>query len=212
MEEENIQRAIRESEAEAEKVRQKQQQNQTNINTLAETSFGPAGQAYPNANGYVPAATSSVPLPASSHHGASSSKVSRERPATQPISGPSIQRARALYDFDPDPNQPGELPLRKGDTVRILDRAYAEWWKGECRNRVGIFPVNWVQILPEPTPEEMWAEAQMEANVFAQVGNVDRLLELLRAVEERGDMSRIGDDDEITVSLSSTHVLQASMF
>lgn len=50
-------------------------------------------------------------------------------------------RARALYDFDPDPDQPGELPLRRGDVVRIIDSAYHEWWRGELRGRIGIFPV-----------------------------------------------------------------------
>lgn len=204
-EEEDIQRAIRESELEAEK----QQQQRYSGHGYAPASAIPPQNApqrqfsgggtptpavpSPNLPGGYPGASTSTdkPLPAPFPD----TSVSTSAPVPN---RPMMSRAQALYDFEPDPSQPGELPLRKGDIVRVLERAYAEWWRGECRGRIGIFPVNWVQVLPDPTPEQLAQEAQVEAGVFAQIGQVDQLLDLLRAAEERGDVSNVGDDEQIT--------------
>ena len=65
-----------------------------------------------------------------------------------------------------------------------MEKVYTEWWRGECRGRVGIFPVNWVEVIPDPTREELIREATVEHEVFSRVGEVDRLLELLNRGEE----------------------------
>lgn len=201
-EEEDMQRAIRESELEAERSQSRFGGGYAPPSALPPQHHQPAAQSpapAPSLPGGFPAASTSdanKPLPSVSPGPAQIH--STPAPAAPVPQQPQIMRAQALYDFEPDPSQPGELPLRKGDIVRVLERAYAEWWRGECRGRVGIFPVNWVQVLPEPTAEQLAQEAQVEASVFAQLGSVDQLLDLLRAAEERGESGHVGDDEQVT--------------
>lgn len=222
-EEEDMQRAIRESELEAER-----QQARYGGGYVPAASYNappppqPAQQEYqapppqaspyqpqpavstPGLPGGFPPTDTSKPLPAPSptpplaEQPQQAYQTASSSAAPVPQDQPHISRAQALYDFEPDPTQPGELPLRKGDIVRVLERAYQEWWRGECRGRIGIFPVNWVQELPEPTPQQLADEAQYEAGVFAQISQVDQLLDMLRAAEERQDVGSVGDDEQVT--------------
>ncbi|KAJ7722686.1 hypothetical protein B0H16DRAFT_1599916 [Mycena metata] len=108
--------------------------------------------------------------------------------------GAIITRVRALHPFTP--TEAGELGFEKGDVIKVVDRGYRDWWRGQLRGRTGIFPVNYVEPLPEPTPAELAAEASQEAAVFAQAVNVERLLNMLRALDpSRGD--NLADDEEI---------------
>ncbi|XP_053942739.1 uncharacterized protein LOC104065366 [Cuculus canorus] len=62
------------------------------------------------------------------------------------------QLCRALFDYAPE--LPDELPLQRGDVIRILSkRTEAEgWWDGQCRHRRGLFPTNFVELLAAPVP------------------------------------------------------------
>jgi len=40
-----------------------------------------------------------------------------------------------------------ELPFRKGETVYLIRQIDANWYEGEKAGRVGIFPVNYVEVL-----------------------------------------------------------------
>jgi hypothetical protein len=53
------------------------------------------------------------------------------------------------------------------------------------------------EIIPDPTPESIARDAEVEAQVFAQAGNVDRLLAMLSAADAQG--SSISDDDDLMV-------------
>jgi signal transducing adaptor molecule len=55
---------------------------------------------------------------------------------------PAPKRVKALYDFEP--NEEGELPFKEGDIIRVIDSVYQDWWKGELRGQIGIFPVNYI--------------------------------------------------------------------
>ncbi|EGR44490.1 uncharacterized protein TRIREDRAFT_70251, partial [Trichoderma reesei QM6a] len=91
----------------------------------------------------------------------------------------TVSRVRALFDFVP--TEPGELEFKKGDVIAVLESVYKDWWRGSLRGKTGIFPLNYVEKLADPTPEEMQREAQMEAEVFAEIKNVEKLLTLLSA-------------------------------
>lgn len=39
-----------------------------------------------------------------------------------------------------------ELSFKKGDRFRIIDKIYAEWWKAECNERVGLVPVTYLEL------------------------------------------------------------------
>jgi signal transducing adaptor molecule len=132
---------------------------------------------------------------------ASSSVQQYDQPAQPVPSGTTaatVSRVRALYDFNP--SEPGELQFRKGDIISVLESVYKDWWKGSLHGQTGIFPLNYVEKLQDPTREELEREAQMEAEVFAEIKNVEKLLALLSTSAEsgRGD---VRDNEEITVGI-----------
>jgi len=79
--------------------------------------------------------------------------------------------------------------------IRVVNSAYEGWWKGELDGRIGIFPLTYIEIIPDPTPESIARDAETEAQVFAQAGSVDRLLAMLSAADAQG--SSISDDDDL---------------
>ncbi|KAI0968253.1 hypothetical protein F4678DRAFT_443795 [Xylaria arbuscula] len=125
---------------------------------------------------------SSVPGPSS---GAPAGQGTAATPAaSEPIlphptgtTAATVSRVRALYDFVP--SEPGELEFRKGDVIAVLESVYKDWWRGSLKGQTGIFPLNYVEKLTDPTPDELQREAQMEAEVFAEIKNVEKLLTLL---------------------------------
>ncbi|NWX82118.1 SH319 protein, partial [Nothoprocta pentlandii] len=46
-----------------------------------------------------------------------------------------------------------DLELRSGDTVCLLEKIDAEWYRGKCGNLTGIFPANFVKVVID-VPEE----------------------------------------------------------
>jgi signal transducing adaptor molecule len=102
-------------------------------------------------------------------------------------------RVRALYDFAP--TEPGELAFSRGEIIRVLDSVYEHWWRGEVRGETGIFPVNYVEVLPDPSPAELQREAEMEARIFSQAADIDRLLNKLRSIDPARD--NLAEDEEL---------------
>src|SRR5438552_2075221 len=137
----------------------------------------------------------------------SSSKAAQPKAATETKPEPSpapvnataatVSRVRALYDFDP--TESGELAFRKGDIIAVLESVYKDWWKGSLRGQTGIFPLNYVEKLADPTKEELEREAQTEAEVFAQIKNVEKLLSMLSTSSTD---QHVQDNEEITVRKS----------
>lgn len=64
------------------------------------------------------------------------------------------------------------------------------------------------EIIPDPTPESIARDAEMEAQVFAQAGNVDRLLAMLSAADAQG--SSISEDDDLMVRLARISFYRAA--
>jgi signal transducing adaptor molecule len=114
--------------------------------------------------------------------------------AQQGTTAATVSRVKALYDFIP--SEAGELAFKKGDVIAVIESVYKDWWKGSLRGQTGIFPLNYVEKLQDPTREELERDAQTEADVFSQIRNVEKLLALLSV---RGEGSRdSGSEDEIT--------------
>ncbi|TIA89944.1 hypothetical protein E3P99_01846 [Wallemia hederae] len=121
-----------------------------------------------------------------------------EQPQPQPQQQPPVntapQRVKALYDFEPQ--EANELGFSKGDVITVLESIHKDWWRGELSGEIGIFPVNYIEVLPNLTPSQISSEAQFEAQLLDSASDVDRLLRLLQDVDPaRGD--NIADDDEI---------------
>lgn len=153
-----------------------------------------------------------TPKPAQSNADAGQASSSQQAAPAQSQPVPSgttaatVSRVRALFDFQP--SEPGELQFRKGDIIAVLESVYKDWWKGSLRGQTGIFPLNYVEKLSDPTPEELQREAAMESEVFAEIKNVEKLLTLLStsSSELRGE-----DNDEITKLYHSTLAIRPKL-
>lgn len=110
----------------------------------------------------------------------------------------TVSRVKALFDFQA--TDADELTFRKGDIIAVQESVYKDWWKGSLRGQTGIFPLNYVEKLTDPTPDEIQREAQMEAEVFAEIKNVEKLLALLST--STSDLN-VRDNEEISVGPSS---------
>jgi signal transducing adaptor molecule len=132
----------------------------------------------------------------SSAAGPSTSSAPAPQPAPVPAgtTAATVSRVRALFDFLP--SEPGELEFKKGDVIAVLESVYKDWWRGSLRGKTGIFPLNYVEKLTDPTPDELQREAQIEAEVFAEIKNVEKLLTLLSA---SNTTPREEDNEEIAV-------------
>ncbi|CEQ41504.1 SPOSA6832_03237, partial [Sporobolomyces salmonicolor] len=202
-EEEELQRALAESAALADPMRgHPRSQPPSSYDSRKALPHQPSSSFHSQTNGR----TSSPPHDAAFVPPSSSSAISAAAP--QERRKPS--RVKALFDFEGQ--TPEELPFRKGDVISVVECVYADWWKGELRGRVGIFPTNHVlemrkqEELPEPDPRAQAREQEQEAEIFAQAAMVDRLLDLMRALSARGE--DFADNDELTVREFAPRIAQ----
>ncbi|UJR26412.1 hypothetical protein I4U23_007744 [Adineta vaga] len=69
----------------------------------------------------------------------------RQYPMPPSTTSTDGQNYVAAYDFQPQ--EEGEIELRRGDRIRMLDQNDANWWKGEVRGKSGLFPATYVRPL-----------------------------------------------------------------
>ena len=125
----------------------------------AGSSAGPSSSSHPPASstpapvrptygGYVPSASPAVSADASvstptRQYSTSSAVTTSPAPSIRSQDSTTIvTRVRALHTFEP--TEPGELGFEKGDIIKVVDRGYKDWWRGQLKGRTGIFPVNYV--------------------------------------------------------------------
>jgi len=58
---------------------------------------------------------------------------------------PEVVKMVAAFDFEPQ--EDGELRLRKGDVITVTDKSDSNWWRGTCNGQEGMFPVPYVKEL-----------------------------------------------------------------
>lgn len=56
-----------------------------------------------------------------------------------------LQETKVVAAFDFEPQEEGELQLRKGDIITVLDKSDQNWWRGSCNGKEGMFPVPYVK-------------------------------------------------------------------
>ncbi|EHN02163.1 Hse1p [Saccharomyces cerevisiae x Saccharomyces kudriavzevii VIN7] len=106
-----------------------------------------------------------------------------------------VRRVRALYDLST--NEPDELSFRKDDVIIVLEQVYRDWWKGALRGKMGIFPLNYVTPIAEPSKEEIENEKNKEAVILSQKTAVDQLHTSLNAASKTGDSNEVLQDPHI---------------
>ena len=157
-----------------------------------------------------PSATTSTSQKPAQSHLKPAETAPQSAPAPQPMSSgttaATVSRVRALFDFQP--SEAGELQFKKGDIIAVLESVYKDWWKGSLRGQTGIFPLNYVEKLTDPTREELQREAQMEAEVFAEIKNVEKLLTLLST---SGGEGNVRDNEEITTLYHATLAIRPKL-
>ncbi|TKY88943.1 hypothetical protein EX895_002184 [Sporisorium graminicola] len=162
----------------------------------AEASGSSASAAAAPSSSYIPQPTSQSSAAFAQQQGPYANGAT-SAPSAQPAANaatPAVaSRVRALYDFSP--TEPGELAFSRGEIIRVLDSVYEHWWRGEVRGEAGIFPVNYVEVLPDPTPAELQREAEMEARIFSQAADIERLLSKLRSLDPARD--NLAEDEEL---------------
>lgn len=136
----------------------------------------------------------------------SSQQAALPQPASQGTTAATVSRVRALFDFQP--SEAGELQFRKGDIIAVLESVYKDWWKGSLRGQTGIFPLNYVEKLADPTQDELQREAHVEAEVFGEIKNVEKLLTLLST---SGSELNVRDNEEITELYHSTLAIRPKL-
>ncbi|KAF9910923.1 hypothetical protein EC991_005097 [Linnemannia zychae] len=85
-----------------------------------------------------------------------------------PVREKPCRQVRALYNFDATAE--GELSLRKGDIVRIIEEIDEGWWEGEFVDSnggryEGMFPSNYVEEIEQP-PEPV-ERLQRQGSVYS---------------------------------------------
>ncbi|ODV95031.1 hypothetical protein PACTADRAFT_81571 [Pachysolen tannophilus NRRL Y-2460] len=105
----------------------------------------------------------------------------------------TVSRVRALYDlvsYEPD-----ELSFRKGDVITVIESVYRDWWRGSLRGQIGIFPLNYVTPLKEPTMEELVEELRKEQEILDKSTQIEKLLSLLSNFQSRLLANKISSDE-----------------
>ncbi|KAK4694001.1 hypothetical protein P7C71_g3500, partial [Lecanoromycetidae sp. Uapishka_2] len=143
---------------------------------------------------------------ASSLSAGSSQPGAPAQPVSQGTTAATVSRVRALFDFQP--SEAGELQFRKGDIIAVIESVYKDWWKGSLRGQTGIFPLNYVEKLADPTQDDLHREAQMEAEVFGEIKNVEKLLTLLSTSSSE---LNVRDNEEITELYHSTLAIRPKL-
>uniref|UniRef100_A0A9J7YVP9 SH3 domain containing 19 n=1 Tax=Cyprinus carpio carpio TaxID=630221 RepID=A0A9J7YVP9_CYPCA len=76
-----------------------------------------------------------------------SSNEWKSKPSPDPVRGP---RCVARFDFEGE--QSDELSFSEGDVIRLKEYVEEEWARGEVNGHVGIFPLNFVEVLEDLPP------------------------------------------------------------
>jgi len=156
--------------------------------------------------------------------GSSNTKASA-LPGLPPVSG-SGEAYVAKFDFTPTAS--GQIALREGSTVEVLEQGDDGWWQGCCNGAKGLFPGNYVEkVTPSkggrpPVPPVARAvgggggggpDSKLDIAMTEQRQLEARLAEVQRAVEERtAEKARLSARlDQLTADKSSVASLERSI-
>ncbi|CCD27404.1 ESCRT-0 subunit protein HSE1 NDAI_0K02130 [Naumovozyma dairenensis CBS 421] len=117
-----------------------------------------------------------------------------------------VRKVRALYDLAGSGSD--ELSFKKGDVIMVLEQVYKDWWKGKLRDQTGIFPLNYVTPVPEPTSEELRLGNERIASLLQQKRTVDQLHSTLKMNNSTASPTAIIQNQEVNDVYSSVTPLR----
>ncbi|CAK6975042.1 LOW QUALITY PROTEIN: growth factor receptor-bound protein 2-like [Scomber scombrus] len=56
-----------------------------------------------------------------------------------------MPQVKALYDFEAE--EKDELDFTAGDVIKVLECSHDNWWKGQLRGKIGLFPSNYTKPI-----------------------------------------------------------------
>lgn len=59
-------------------------------------------------------------------------------------------KLECVVEYDYDSQLGDELSIRVGDVITDIETMEGGWWKGNLRGKIGMFPDNFVKLLPNP--------------------------------------------------------------
>ncbi|KAL3229201.1 Class E vacuolar protein-sorting machinery protein HSE1 [Nakaseomyces bracarensis] len=113
-----------------------------------------------------------------------SQQPSQQQLQQQQQQASTMKRVRALYDLNT--SEADELSFKKGDVIIVLEQVYRDWWRGSLRGQIGIFPLNYVTPIAEPSTQEIEKDIERENQVFSQVDNVNTLNARMKIAQREG--------------------------
>jgi hypothetical protein len=65
-----------------------------------------------------------------------------------------------------------ELTLTVGDTISVLQTSLedAGWWKGELNGKIGVFPDNFVELLPAVSCNDKVRQLHVRCQSLSKLG------------------------------------------
>lgn len=80
-----------------------------------------------------------------------------------PQNADTEEYVEALYDFEAQ--QDGDLSLKTGDKIQVLEKISPDWYRGKSNNKIGIFPANYVKPAFTRSVSPKSAEAASSSTV-----------------------------------------------
>ncbi|KAG4106997.1 hypothetical protein H8356DRAFT_1625102 [Neocallimastix lanati (nom. inval.)] len=118
-------------------------------------------------------------------------------PSSSPTQSSQINKplfkVKALYDFAGNYAE-GELPLYTGDIINVYDTTYKDWWRGENRGMVGIFPNNYVEKIQETSTTQPVNE-EYETQVLREAQKIDEFMQILSRVDPKTE--NLSENEEL---------------
>uniref|UniRef100_A0A671M7R7 SH3 domain containing 19 n=1 Tax=Sinocyclocheilus anshuiensis TaxID=1608454 RepID=A0A671M7R7_9TELE len=97
-----------------------------------------------------------------------SSNEWQTKPSPEPVRGP-----RCVGRFDFEGEQSDELSFSEGDVIRLKEYVGDEWARGEVNSQVGIFPLNFVEVLEDLPPAPVQKSAPNKIALPGKTSAVD---------------------------------------
>ncbi|CAG5929429.1 unnamed protein product [Menidia menidia] len=91
----------------------------------------------------------------------------KEQPDPSPVSGP-----RCVARFDYEGEEEDELTFSQGDVIVLLELIGEEWGRGRIHGRLGVFPLNFTEVV-EPLPQPEAAQEEMSKQISKETAGTE---------------------------------------
>ncbi|TEB34807.1 SH3-domain-containing protein [Coprinellus micaceus] len=84
-----------------------------------------------------------------------SNQEKRAVPPPPPVhgnAGPPVVRAKAIWGYNENGEDPKDLVFSAGDIIEIVDETNPDWWTGRFNGREGLVPANYVEKIESAPP------------------------------------------------------------